>query len=93
MTATIAQLRHFIALAESGSFTRGADSTRRSQAAMHLQAQFRLITTGTPIENHLGEFYTLFTSSTPACSVPANGSTSALPHPSSAPTTARPAAG
>jgi DNA-binding transcriptional LysR family regulator len=33
MTATIAQLRHFIALAESGSFTRGADSTRRSQAA------------------------------------------------------------
>ena len=35
-------------------------TTRRSQAAMHLQAQFRLITTGTPIENHLGEFYTLF---------------------------------
>lgn len=33
MTATIAQLRHFIALAESGSFTRGADNTRRSQAA------------------------------------------------------------
>lgn len=33
MTATVAQLRHFIALAESGSFTRGADSTRRSQAA------------------------------------------------------------
>lgn len=33
MSATIAQLRHFIALAESGSFTRGADSTRRSQAA------------------------------------------------------------
>ena len=33
MTATITQLRHFIALAESGSFTRGADSTQRSQAA------------------------------------------------------------
>jgi DNA-binding transcriptional LysR family regulator len=33
MTATVAQLRHFIALAESGSFTRGAESTRRSQAA------------------------------------------------------------
>lgn len=33
MTATIAQLRHFIALADSGSFTRGADATRRSQAA------------------------------------------------------------
>ncbi len=33
MTATIAQLRHFIALAESGSFTRAAHDTRRSQAA------------------------------------------------------------
>lgn len=33
MTATLAQLRHFIALAESGSFTRAADSARRSQAA------------------------------------------------------------
>ena len=35
-------------------------ATQRSQAAMHLQAQFRLITTGTPIENHLGEFWNLF---------------------------------
>ncbi|MDX9834675.1 MAG: DEAD/DEAH box helicase, partial [Desulfobulbus sp.] len=35
-------------------------ATKRSQAAMHLQAQFRLITTGTPVENHLGEFWTLF---------------------------------
>lgn len=33
MNATIAQLRHFIALAESGSFRRGADKTNRSQAA------------------------------------------------------------
>lgn len=33
MTATIAQMRHFIALADSGSFTKAADSTRRSQAA------------------------------------------------------------
>jgi DNA-binding transcriptional LysR family regulator len=33
MSATLAQLRHFIALAESGSFTHGADRTRRSQAA------------------------------------------------------------
>ena len=32
-TATITQLRHFIALAESGSFTRGANSTQRSQTA------------------------------------------------------------
>ena len=33
MNATIAQLRHFIALADSGSFTKAADRTRRSQAA------------------------------------------------------------
>ncbi len=34
--------------------------TKRSQAAMQLQAQFKLITTGTPIENHLGELWNLF---------------------------------
>lgn len=33
MIATLAQLRHFIALADSGSFTKAADRTRRSQAA------------------------------------------------------------
>jgi SNF2 family DNA or RNA helicase len=35
-------------------------ATKRSQAAMSLQAQFKLITTGTPIENHLGELWNLF---------------------------------
>ncbi len=35
-------------------------ATKRSQAAMKLRGGFKLITTGTPIENHLGEFYTLF---------------------------------
>ncbi|MEZ4956184.1 MAG: DEAD/DEAH box helicase [Saprospiraceae bacterium] len=35
-------------------------STKRSQAAMQLQADFRIITTGTPIENHLGELWNLF---------------------------------
>ncbi len=35
-------------------------ATRRSQAAMTLKADFRLITTGTPIENHLGELWNLF---------------------------------
>jgi SNF2 family DNA or RNA helicase len=35
-------------------------ATKRSQAAMHLKARFRLVTTGTPIENHLSEFWTLF---------------------------------
>ena len=35
-------------------------ATQRSQAAMDLQAGFRLITTGTPLENHLGELWNLF---------------------------------
>lgn len=35
-------------------------ATKRSKAAMRLNAKFRLITTGTPIENHLGELWNLF---------------------------------
>jgi hypothetical protein len=35
-------------------------ATKRSQAAMGLKAKFKVVTTGTPIENHLGEFWTLF---------------------------------
>ncbi len=34
--------------------------TKRSKAAMQLQAGFRIITSGTPMENHLGELWTLF---------------------------------
>ncbi|WP_321492195.1 DEAD/DEAH box helicase [uncultured Desulfobacter sp.] len=34
--------------------------TKRSKAAMNLNAKFRIITTGTPIENHLGELWNLF---------------------------------
>ena len=34
--------------------------TKRSQAAMLLNADFRMILTGTPIENHLGELWNLF---------------------------------
>jgi len=34
--------------------------TKRSKAAMQLQGKFKLITTGTPIENHLGELWNLF---------------------------------
>jgi len=34
--------------------------TKRSKAAMALQGDFKLITTGTPIENHLGELWNLF---------------------------------
>ena len=35
-------------------------ATKRSQAAMNLRSQFKLITTGTPVENHLGELWNLF---------------------------------
>jgi SNF2 family DNA or RNA helicase len=35
-------------------------TTKRSQAAMNLKGAFKLITTGTPIENHLGELWNLF---------------------------------
>ncbi|MCD6184888.1 MAG: DEAD/DEAH box helicase [Deltaproteobacteria bacterium] len=35
-------------------------TTKRSQAAMKLKGEFKLITTGTPIENHLGELWNLF---------------------------------
>ena len=34
--------------------------TKRSKAAMRLKGRFKLITTGTPIENHLGELWNLF---------------------------------
>ena len=35
-------------------------ATKRSQAAMKLKGGFKVITTGTPIENHLGELWNLF---------------------------------
>lgn len=35
-------------------------ATKRSKAAMQLQGDFKIITTGTPIENHLGELWNLF---------------------------------
>jgi SNF2 family DNA or RNA helicase len=34
--------------------------TKRSQSAMALQAGFRLVLSGTPLENHLGELWNLF---------------------------------
>ncbi|MEM9836473.1 MAG: DEAD/DEAH box helicase [Bacteroidota bacterium] len=34
--------------------------TKRSQIAMQLQGDFKVATTGTPIENHLGELWNLF---------------------------------
>jgi SNF2 family DNA or RNA helicase len=35
-------------------------NAKRSQAAMKLKGDFKVITTGTPIENHLGELWNLF---------------------------------
>ena len=35
-------------------------NTKRSKTVMNLNGDFRLITTGTPIENHLGELWNLF---------------------------------
>jgi len=35
-------------------------ATKRSETAMQLQADFKLIMTGTPLENHLGELWNLF---------------------------------
>lgn len=35
-------------------------STKRSKAAMGLQGNFKVLTTGTPVENHLGELWNLF---------------------------------
>lgn len=35
-------------------------TAKRSQAAMQLKGDFKILTTGTPIENHLGELWNLF---------------------------------
>ena len=40
-------------------------NTKRSKAMMSLQGAYRIITTGTPIENHLGELWNLFRLSIP----------------------------
>ena len=39
--------------------------TKRSQAALKLNAQFKIITTGTPLENNLSELWTMFQFITP----------------------------
>jgi superfamily II DNA or RNA helicase len=40
-------------------------NTKRSHAAMSLKGEFKMVTTGTPIENHLGELWNLFHFLTP----------------------------
>ncbi|MGD1865652.1 MAG: DEAD/DEAH box helicase [Phormidesmis sp.] len=49
---------HTIVLDEAQAIKNHA--TRRSQAVMALQGDFKIIMTGTPIENHLGELWNLF---------------------------------
>ncbi len=49
---------HTIVLDEAQAIKNMA--TRRSMAAMKLNGDFRMATTGTPIENHLGELWNLF---------------------------------
>jgi hypothetical protein len=49
---------HTIVLDEAQAVKNAA--TKRSQAVMALQGDFRLAVTGTPLENHLGELWNLF---------------------------------
>lgn len=53
-----AQHWHTIVLDEAQVIKNAA--TKRSQAAMALQADFKMIASGTPVENHLGELWNLF---------------------------------
>jgi SNF2 family DNA or RNA helicase len=49
---------HTIVLDEAQAIKNAA--TRRSQAVMALRGDFRMVATGTPLENHLGELWNLF---------------------------------
>ena len=49
---------HTIVLDEAQAIKNGA--TKRSQAVMALQGDFRMLASGTPLENHLGELWNLF---------------------------------
>lgn len=55
---------HTVVLDEAQAIKNG--QTRRSQAAMNLNADFKMIATGTPMENHLGELWNLFRFINPA---------------------------
>lgn len=61
----VAQIEHFekvafatLVLDEAQAIKNAA--TQRAQAVRRLQADFRVATTGTPLENHLGELWSLF---------------------------------
>ena len=49
---------HTVILDEAQAIKNSA--TKRSQAAMALNSDFRMVTTGTPLENHLGELWNIF---------------------------------
>ncbi|CDG80754.1 DEAD/DEAH box helicase [Janthinobacterium agaricidamnosum] len=49
---------HTIVLDEAQAIKNAA--TKRSQAVMALQGDFRMVASGTPLENHLGELWNLF---------------------------------
>ncbi|TYT75123.1 DEAD/DEAH box helicase [Desulfobotulus mexicanus] len=55
----LADLSWQVAILDEAQAIKNMD-TQRSKAAMTLQAAFRLILTGTPIENHLRELWNLF---------------------------------
>ncbi len=55
----LAKIRFQTAILDEAQWIKNI-ATRRSQGAMNLQADFRLIMTGTPLENHLGELWNLF---------------------------------
>ncbi|MEN9656871.1 MAG: hypothetical protein RL571_336 [Pseudomonadota bacterium] len=56
--AFAAQHWHTVVLDEAQAIKNAA--TKRSQAAMALNADFKMIASGTPVENHLGELWNLF---------------------------------
>lgn len=56
--AFAAQHWHSVVLDEAQVIKNAA--TKRSQAAMALSADFKMIASGTPVENHLGELWNLF---------------------------------
>ena len=49
---------HTVVLDEAQAIKNNA--TKRSQAVMALQGDFKMVATGTPLENHLGELWNLF---------------------------------
>ncbi len=49
---------HTIVLDEAQAIKNAA--TKRSKAAMALKGDFKMVTTGTPLENHLGELWNIF---------------------------------